>query len=94
MLSTPTRQQENGKDTPLTTPSPNNIFKEMNLNNLNGLQKNNGINTKRPSKKEIKDAYCCCGSIKLECFVIGITIVELVFYGYQVDFYVFLIYEF
>uniref|UniRef100_A0A915LJA9 Uncharacterized protein n=1 Tax=Meloidogyne javanica TaxID=6303 RepID=A0A915LJA9_MELJA len=35
MLSTPTRQQENGKDTTLTTPSPNNIFKEMNLNNLN-----------------------------------------------------------
>uniref|UniRef100_A0A914MZN9 Uncharacterized protein n=1 Tax=Meloidogyne incognita TaxID=6306 RepID=A0A914MZN9_MELIC len=89
MLSTPTRQQENGKDTTLTTPSPNNIFKEMNLNNLNGLQKNNGINTKRPSKKEIKDAYCCCGSIKLECFVIGITIVELVFYGYQLVTYLF-----
>lgn len=86
MLSSSPRQQENGKDTNNLTPSPNNMFKEMNLNNLNVLQQQkNGINTKR----EMKDAYCCCGSIKLECFVIGITIVELVFYGYQLVTYLF-----
>ena len=83
MLSTPSHQKENGKDSSsLTPPLANNMFKEMNLNNLNVLQQRN---TKRPTKKE-KEGYCCCGSIKLQYFVIGISIVELVFYGYQVDF--------
>jgi hypothetical protein len=93
MLSNPSNQQENGKDSSSLTHSTlsnNNIFKEMNLNNnQNVLQKrNNATNTKRPTKKELKESYCCCGSIRLQYFVIGITIVELVFYGYQVKFFI------